>query len=204
MQCGLTTAQEQTQFRATHDIRRRDDEGKKASSSKIRFPPDMVFGISTRYLSLSLSLLSLASSSLILSLFLSDLQLLCLTFWSIATGNGGWRRGERQREDRDRKTTKRYKKHQLVILEHSRQTSSSDQKLQGVYETRASLMRRYSEPVDPPPLWKMKRWQKVYNKRHSTIKEIFIFLYFFLQDWSNVDDISNGRGQIYCLPSPRI
>ncbi len=35
-------------------------------------------------------------------------------------------------------------------------------KLQGkVYETRASLMRRYSEPVDPPPLWKMSQWAKV-------------------------------------------
>ena len=35
-------------------------------------------------------------------------------------------------------------------------------KLQGkVYETRASLMRRYSEPVEPPPLWKMKRWELV-------------------------------------------
>lgn len=30
-----------------------------------------------------------------------------------------------------------------------------------VYETRASLLRRHSEPVDPPPYWKMKRWSKV-------------------------------------------
>ena len=35
-------------------------------------------------------------------------------------------------------------------------------KLHGkIYETRASLFRRYSEPVDPSPLWKMRRWQKV-------------------------------------------
>lgn len=48
MECGLTTAHEQTQFRATHDIRRRDDEGTKSSTSQAKFPPDMVFGISTR------------------------------------------------------------------------------------------------------------------------------------------------------------
>ena len=30
-----------------------------------------------------------------------------------------------------------------------------------VYETRASLLRRHSEPVEQPPLWKMKRWQQV-------------------------------------------
>lgn len=30
-----------------------------------------------------------------------------------------------------------------------------------VYETRATLLRRFSEPVEPPPYWKMKRWEKV-------------------------------------------
>lgn len=30
-----------------------------------------------------------------------------------------------------------------------------------IYETRTSLLRRYLEPVDPPPYWKMKRWSKV-------------------------------------------
>ena len=35
-------------------------------------------------------------------------------------------------------------------------------KLRGkVYETRATLLRRYSEPVEPPPYWKMKRWRVV-------------------------------------------
>lgn len=35
-------------------------------------------------------------------------------------------------------------------------------KLRGkVYETRATLLRRFSEPVDPPPHWKMKRWTVV-------------------------------------------
>ena len=33
-----------------------------------------------------------------------------------------------------------------------------------VYETRATLLRRYSEPVEPPPYWKMKRWSRVSAK----------------------------------------
>lgn len=48
VQSGLTTAQEQAQFRATHDIRRRDDPERKSSRNSTKFPPDMVFGISTR------------------------------------------------------------------------------------------------------------------------------------------------------------
>ena len=48
VECGLTTAHEQTHFRATHDIRRRDDEGRRSSTAQAKFPPDMVFGISTR------------------------------------------------------------------------------------------------------------------------------------------------------------
>lgn len=55
MECGLTTAHEQAQFRATHDIRRRDDEGKKSSTSQAKFPPDMVFGISTRSVIITLN-----------------------------------------------------------------------------------------------------------------------------------------------------
>lgn len=48
VECGLTKAHEQTQFRATHDIRRRDDEGRRSSTVGAKFPEDMVFGISTR------------------------------------------------------------------------------------------------------------------------------------------------------------
>lgn len=36
-----------------------------------------------------------------------------------------------------------------------------------VYETRATLLRRYSEPVEPPPYWKMKRWSAVSQKKKS-------------------------------------
>ena len=48
VECGLTTAHEQMQFRATHDIRRRDEERRRSSTVGAKFPEDMVFGISTR------------------------------------------------------------------------------------------------------------------------------------------------------------
>ena len=48
VQFGLTSAHEQSQFRATHDIRRREEAERVSSRSKANFPPDMVFGISTR------------------------------------------------------------------------------------------------------------------------------------------------------------
>ena len=44
---GLTTAQEQAQYRATHDIRRRDD-SVTSRKSTLKFNSDMTFGISTR------------------------------------------------------------------------------------------------------------------------------------------------------------
>lgn len=50
VQTGLVTAQENYEFRATHDVRRRasgDDDTKVRTR---RIPPTQVFGISTRYL----------------------------------------------------------------------------------------------------------------------------------------------------------
>lgn len=48
VQAGLTTAPEQYQFRATHDIRRKvQSEGEKKKITR-RIPPSMVFGIPTR------------------------------------------------------------------------------------------------------------------------------------------------------------
>ena len=69
--------------------------------------------------SLSLAfLLSLLRSFLLLlsnfpfyhlfSLNSPGLQHQCLTFWSTAMESDGWRRGERLRENKDRKTTRRY------------------------------------------------------------------------------------------------
>lgn len=49
VQSGLTTAQEQQQYRATHDIRKKDDSERTASRSTPKFDEDMTFGISTRY-----------------------------------------------------------------------------------------------------------------------------------------------------------
>ena len=49
VQSGLTTAQEQQQYRATHDIRKKDDSDRTASKSTPKFDEEMVFGISTRY-----------------------------------------------------------------------------------------------------------------------------------------------------------
>ena len=48
VQSGLTTAQEQQQYRATHDIRKKDDSERMASKSTLKFDEDMAFGISTR------------------------------------------------------------------------------------------------------------------------------------------------------------
>lgn len=48
VQSGLTSAHEQAQFRATHDIRRRDEPERVSTRSTPKLPPDMVFGISTR------------------------------------------------------------------------------------------------------------------------------------------------------------
>lgn len=46
---GLTTAQEQVQYRATHDIRRKDNTGRTSRKDILKFSDDMTFGIPTRY-----------------------------------------------------------------------------------------------------------------------------------------------------------
>ena len=47
-QSGLTTSHEQSQFRACHDIRKRDKEGERRQSQSQRLPEDIAYGISTR------------------------------------------------------------------------------------------------------------------------------------------------------------
>lgn len=49
VQAGLTTAQEHFQYRATHDMRRKDSGNEKTSLKVKRIPPTMVFGIPTKY-----------------------------------------------------------------------------------------------------------------------------------------------------------
>ena len=46
-QSGLTTSHEQSQFRACHDIHKRD-KGERRQSQSQRLPEDIVYGISTR------------------------------------------------------------------------------------------------------------------------------------------------------------
>ena len=49
VQAGLTTAHEHFQYRATHDMRRKDSGNEKTSLKVKRIPPTMVFGIPTKY-----------------------------------------------------------------------------------------------------------------------------------------------------------
>ena len=49
VQTGLTTAQEHFQYRATHDMRRKDFGNEKTLSKVKRIPPTMVFGVPTKY-----------------------------------------------------------------------------------------------------------------------------------------------------------
>lgn len=49
VQSGLTTAEQQQHYRATHDIRVKPR--KKEEKGGLNIPEDMVFGISTRYYS---------------------------------------------------------------------------------------------------------------------------------------------------------
>ncbi|XP_022782819.1 cilia- and flagella-associated protein 77-like isoform X2 [Stylophora pistillata] len=48
VQTGLTTAQEHFQYRATHDMRRKDFGNEKTLSKVKRIPPTMVFGVPTK------------------------------------------------------------------------------------------------------------------------------------------------------------
>lgn len=47
-QSGLTTAREQTQFRATHNIHKKERERERLGS-RVKLPEDRTYGISTRY-----------------------------------------------------------------------------------------------------------------------------------------------------------
>lgn len=117
-QSGLTTAHDQTQFRACHDIRKREKEDDLTIQGSQKFPVDRVFGISTR------------PSTPIFDLLEHRYQ-------------DRWLTEKKQAERKQREKI-------------------SKKKLQGkIYETRASLFRRYSEPVDPPPLWKLSRFSRI-------------------------------------------
>lgn len=70
-----------------------------------------------------------------------------------------------------------------------------------MYETRASLLRRYSEPVEQPPLWKMRRWQKVTLLPLSHYHSPLYSTTALLADWTNVNYIPHRPSPILRLPS---
>lgn len=112
---GLTTAQEQFQYRAIHDFRQKPKSSGKRRTKSV--PPDIVFGISTR------------PSTPIFDLLEHRYQ-------------AEWLERRRQMEQ--------------AQLDETRKAIASKR-----YETRASLLRKHSQPVDPPPPWHLPKFSKV-------------------------------------------
>jgi hypothetical protein len=120
VQAGLTTAYQQSQFRATHDIRRKPlDSVQDKSGKSIKFPPDMTFGISTRPSTPIFELLRYKYQDK----WLQDMK-------------------ESERKCRESDTEKK-------------------RQLGNIQETKASMLRKYVEPVDPGPMWHMKQFTNV-------------------------------------------
>jgi len=115
---GLVTAQEQFEYRATHDVRRRVTDEEKNKTKLKRIPASMTFGVSTR------------PSTPVFDLLEHKYQ-------------DRWLQERRKSE-----LSKREKMQEKQNLN------------KGIYETRASLLRKYCPPVDQPPLWQMPRFQK--------------------------------------------
>ncbi|EDO43313.1 predicted protein [Nematostella vectensis] len=119
VQVGLTTAQEHFQYRATHDVRRKDSGNERTTQKIKRLPPTMVFGVPTK------------PSTPVYDLLGHKYQ-------------DRWLEERRKAEDgmRARQKQKRHVD-------------------KNIYETRASLLRKYQPPVDPPPLWHMAKFNKI-------------------------------------------
>lgn len=121
---GLTTANAQYEFRATHDVRRKSQTEDSQRLRPRRMPPSMVYGISTR------------PSTPIFDLLEHKYQ-------------DKWLQERRKLE-----LAKRQEEHK--IGDNDKQKRSPCQ----VYETRASLLRTYQNPVDADPLWQMPKFTK--------------------------------------------
>ncbi|XP_071477517.1 cilia- and flagella-associated protein 77-like [Diadema antillarum] len=113
---GLVRASDQSQYRATHDVRRRISEEEKSKSKVKRIPASMTFGISTR------------PSTPVFDLLEHKYQ-------------------DRWLQER-RKT-------ELAKRERHQEKQNMNR---GIYETRASLLRKFCPPVEDPPLWQMTRF----------------------------------------------
>ncbi|XP_011413078.2 cilia- and flagella-associated protein 77 isoform X1 [Magallana gigas] len=135
VQNGLVTAGENYEFRATHDVRRKTAGSENTRARTRRIPPTMVFGISTR------------PSTPIFDLLEHKYQ-------------DKWLQQRRQQELANRK-----EETQNPILPEARLSQSAGpypiqkRNPSKVYETRASLLRTYQNPVDPAPLWQMPKFR---------------------------------------------
>lgn len=129
---GLVSANDQYEFRATHDVRRKAQSEDKSRSRTRRIPPSMVFGIATR------------PATPIFDLLEHKYQ-------------DKWLQQRRQLE-----LAKRQEEHKTGRTTHSAGVLNSLQRRSpgNVYETRASLLRTYQNPVDPAPLWQMPKFAK--------------------------------------------
>ncbi|KAK3087794.1 hypothetical protein FSP39_010645 [Pinctada imbricata] len=123
IQSGLVTAQENYEFRATHDVRRKTAGAESTRTRTRRLPPTMVFGISTR------------PSTPIFDLLEHKYQ-------------DKWLQSRRAQELAKRKEETQQKRNPCKV-----------------YDTRASLLRTYQNPVEPAPLWQMSKFKK--NARPS-------------------------------------
>jgi len=121
-QCGLVTAPEQVQYRATHDATKQEL-AKHSSQPLKRLPPNMVYGVPTK------------PSTPVFDLLEHKYQ-------------DRWLLEKRKNELAN------------VVLGEERAKSKSARGY-SYCETRASRLRRYSPPVDAPPLWQMTKYQKV-------------------------------------------
>lgn len=123
---GLVTANDQYEFRATHDVRRKTQSEDSQRVRTRRIPPSMVFGISTR------------PSTPIFDLLEHKYQ-------------DKWLQQRRQLE-----LAKRQEENKECPSEKEMQKRMPGQ----VYETRASLLRTYQNPVEPDQLWHMPKFAK--------------------------------------------
>ncbi|XP_033725013.1 cilia- and flagella-associated protein 77-like isoform X2 [Pecten maximus] len=135
VQAGLVTASENYKFRATHDVRRKTAGDENTRSRTRRIPPTMVFGISTR------------PSTPIFDLLEHKYQ-------------DKWLMSRRQME-----LTKRQEESKSASTRSAGFSSTQRRNPNTVYETRASLLRTYQNPVDEAPLWQLPKFKK--NARAS-------------------------------------
>ncbi|CAG2257378.1 unnamed protein product [Mytilus edulis] len=117
VQTGLVTANENYEFRATHDVRRKTAGDEKTRTRTRRIPPSMVFGISTR------------PSTPIFDLLEHKYQ-------------DKWLQDRRKLEVSKRQEESKLRRNPNCV-----------------YETRASLLRTYQNPVEDAPLWQLPRFK---------------------------------------------